>query len=102
MLTLARDFIALLRPLILPVLIAVAPLISFKIPSSSSAMAFIEVMFTFFRSLLQKATKASPNVLSFSPNLSTSLFPANHPTTPPEFGTESANLVTSVPASVAV
>ena len=34
--------------------------------------------------------------------MSTSLFPANHPTTPLEFGTESANLVISVPASVAV
>ena len=102
MLTLARDFIALLRPLMLPVSIAVTPLMSFKIPSSSFTMAFIEVMLTFFRSLLQKSTKPSPNDLILSAKVCISDFPRILSTQPPDFGTVLASCVTNVPALVAV
>ena len=71
-----------------------------NVPASVAVLTDSESILPFTTS--EKFTNPLANFLSFPPNLSTSLFPANHPTTPLEFGTESANLVIRLPASVAV
>ena len=102
MLTFARAFISLERPLMLLVLIAVILLMSFKMAPSSFVIDSIELILTFFRSLLQKSTKALPKDLRFFENVFISDFPRIFSAQPPDFGTDLASSVTNVPASVAV
>ena len=71
-----------------------------SVPASVAVSTSLESILFF--TVSEKSTNPSANFLSFPPNLSTSLFPAKNPNTPLEFGTESANLVMSVPALVAV
>ena len=71
-----------------------------NVPASVAVLTDSESILPF--TVSEKSTNPLANFLSFPPNLSTSLFPTKNPTNPPEFGTESANLVIRFPASVAV
>ena len=70
-----------------------------SVPASVAVLTDLESIFPLTAS--EKSTNPSANVLSLPPNVSISLLPTKYPSKPPEFGTESANLVIRVPASVA-